>query len=126
MSDRLYIYGCQRLTASMVSLFSFCIFLVGVVVQYQDMTNTLHIIRFSHELKTNTIKYPLNRRNYRIFSLRMHLMTKYLMKNIFYLTVILTELVLIVALILSYFDPESNFTILSDIIEIILNLNYVL
>src|SRR5882724_9500040 len=102
MSDPCYIVLNQRIPASAISLFSFAIFLIGCVGQYQDWKNTLLVYKFVYYLKSNLIAFPLNNRNHRKYSKHLYILIKYLMKNIFYLSVIITQFTYSLALILAH------------------------
>ena len=63
MCDPTHILTESPLAPAAVSLTFIITFSIGCVLQYQDISNTLHIYKFLNRLKYRTIKYPLNHSN---------------------------------------------------------------
>ena len=88
LCDSSYILGDARLFAAVAAITILAIFMVGVVMQYQDMTNTYLIFKYLGQIKYRKIRYPLNRENNKIFITKFNLFTKYSLRIVFWVTAI--------------------------------------
>ena len=87
MCDPIYILCDPQFGAATFVCFATVIFGVGVIMQYQDWNRSLFFSEFLSNLKHNRIRYPLNSKNYRKFGRNLNFITKYLMKQIYWISI---------------------------------------
>ena len=109
MCDPLHIMTVSSLSTAGLSIVFIVIFSVGCVLQYHDISNTLHIYKFYNQLKYRTIKYLLNHTNLRKYSFYINIFTKYLMRQLTYLLLILYIFVKIWLMIVGYLDGNGTY-----------------
>ena len=86
MCDPFYSISNPQLVDAMIGFLSFAIFCIQFVAYYQDLTNTFYTYKHFIISNTKQLNIPLNDRNSRKFSfLWLNFVSKYLMRQMFYL-----------------------------------------
>ena len=106
-----YIVGNPSLVSMVFCLASICCLFIGLVIQFQEMNNKNEFLSFAFGYKYQTI-IPLNPLNKRKVNQKTNLMIEYLMKQIFWPSVLVTYIVYIIAIIIVYLDPNSGFSLI--------------
>ena len=96
----------------MMSVAAFIILFFDSNNQWLQDRRQLYICNFVLDLKRCQVSPPLNARNNRKFLLKYNLFAKYVMRQIFWLTFIVSNGVIFWASVTAYLDPDSGFTIL--------------
>ena len=102
MCNPIYILCDPQFGSAAVTCFATSTFLIGVTLQYQDWSRNLFFSKFLSDLKHYRIGYPLNSKNYRKFGRNLDFITKYLMKQIYWISIFNTLLTFNFAMIMAY------------------------
>ena len=112
MSDANGLLGNKRPISLIWGMSAVCALLIELVIQFQEMSKRLPLLKFFNDYKRRRIT-PLNAQNTRRWSLIAGLMTKYMLKQVFWPMVILTSIPFIGVTFVAYSDENSGFYIVS-------------
>ena len=116
MSDANYLLTNPRVFSLFCSLASFIILFIMVVVEYQELNHSFSLWQFLCEMYFHEMTFKLNKNSWNKFKLKADLLTKTVMKYLFWVLLSATSSILIGSTILAYFEPGSNFSLLAIII----------
>ena len=112
LCDTNYMFGNPRLTSLMMSVAAFCILFIGTNAQWLQNRRQLYICNFVVDLRRHQVSPPLSRRNYRRLFLKLNLYAKYIMRQMFWLSLLAINGVIYWSSVMAYLDPDSGFTLL--------------
>ena len=110
--DSNYLIGHSIMISVMMSICAFCILFIGLTLQYQESKGTLSLFKLLHAIKHKRLANQLHGLNYRRLILYSNLMTKYLLSQVFWSLVIVTNVFMLGATLLAYSDPKSGFSMI--------------
>ena len=120
MTDFTYKMGNSRLTCALLACSGLIIFLIGFVIQYQEMAHTNY--SYYHNMKIIELNHPAKiqfDKRLRFLSKIMNFYTKFLLRQTYRISITISYISIHILVILGYLDSHSGFSIISIIFWVI-------
>ena len=109
--DFFYILGDPKICSIVMWVNQTSVLMASLHVQYEEWNKSAEVLNFLQSLKTKSLNTKLNARNRRRFGLRVNLMTKYMIEFFHKSVSFFVGLVFNSTLIMVYFDPKTEYSI---------------
>ena len=118
--DQIYLMGDTSLVQIGFSLGSFCTFLQLLTLRYQDMTHSLHGIKYVYQFEQGLLKYPLNNSSQQKMKEFRRIVAKLILDICIPFTMIFGFFWLTYFTYHAYIDPKSNYSLILTVFWYIL------